>query len=49
MNASSESGLCATVMVSAALTGRFYDLVDADPALLDLTCIGGKATMKSSE
>src|SRR4249920_3396257 len=43
MKASSESGLCATVMVSDAITPGFY--VAKRP--LDLTCVPRKATMKS--
>src|SRR4029453_5287907 len=44
MKASSESGLCATVMVSEGITPGFY--VVEDP--LDLTCIPRTATMKST-
>lgn len=44
MKASSESGLCATEMVSEELTPGFY--VAEEP--LDLTCVSGNATMKST-
>jgi hypothetical protein len=42
MKASSESGLCATEMVSEELTPEFY--VAETP--LDLTCVSGNARMK---
>jgi hypothetical protein len=44
MKASSESGLCATVMVSDALTARFYVAVRS----IDLTCVARIARMMSS-
>jgi len=44
MKASSESGLCATVMVSDALTARFYVAVDP----IDLTCVARIIRMMSS-
>ena len=44
MKASSESGLCATVMVSDALTARFYVAVDP----IDLTCVVRIIRMMSS-
>ena len=43
MKASSESGLCATVMVSGAVTARFYVAVSR----IDLTCVARIARMMS--
>ena len=53
MNASSESGLCATVMVSLEVTGRFYCVAMRptpmrEIGLRDLTCAPGDATMNST-
>jgi hypothetical protein len=44
MKASSESGLCATEMVSEELTPGFY----VSEAPLDLTCVSRNATMNST-
>src|SRR4030095_1997919 len=47
MNASSESGLCATVMVSEELTRGFYCSRSCRRGRIDLTCVPPKVTMKS--